>query len=149
MKVIKLFIIFFFGALHSDAQTASNEASLLIENKVVYNHPYSHISNEAMKYNFSRVLNMMATEQVKTYLSENVVYPNLMITNGIEGRAVIQIVLSGNGNIEDYLVVKSPHELFAKAIDRAMDKFKIVDTKGKDYEGFHKVFLALDFSIVN
>lgn len=56
------------------------------------------------------------------YLSKNIVYPAQAVTEKIEGRVLLQFVVSKRGRIKDVEVVKSAHPLLDAEAVRVLER---------------------------
>lgn len=62
------------------------------------------------------------TPAVVNYLSKNIVYPAQAVTEKIEGRVLLQFVVSKRGRIKDVEVVKSAHPLLDAEAVRVLER---------------------------
>lgn len=148
MKTLIFCLVLFCSlSLETFAQIASNDSSPIFFDENPNNFEEDHEIMGSTKYNFSPKLNLLTTQQVQNHLAKKVLYPEVMITNGIEGLAVVRVIIAGNGNILDYKIVKSPHQAFDTAIDKAMMKLNKIDTKGNSFKGYYKLHVPINFSI--
>lgn len=62
------------------------------------------------------------TPAVLNYLSKSIVYPAQAVTEKIEGRVMLQFVVSKRGRIKDVEVVKSAHPLLDAEAVRVLER---------------------------
>ena len=69
-----------------------------------------------------------------SFFQENITYPEALKSDSIEGKAFIKFNVSETGELSDFKVVKSDHELFSKAgleIAQAMPNWEPAESNGK------------------
>lgn len=89
----------------------------------------------------------MAVSQIKKMLVENMVYPEEMLENGVEGQVVLKVLITNKGKIKDASIAKSLNPYFDNASLSAMNNIKTLKLDGKKYDGVGTVYVPIQFSI--
>lgn len=88
-----------------------------------------------------------AVDQIKKRLVNNLVYPETMLENGLEGQVVLKVNIGQKGTINEVDIAKSVNTYFDKATLTAMQRIKTINIKGKNYFGAGTVYVPINFSI--
>lgn len=88
-----------------------------------------------------------AVDQIKKRLANNLVYPETMLENGLEGQVVLKVNIDRKGKIKQVNIAKSVNAYFDNATLAAMKQVKSIDMKGKSYFGATTVYVPIQFSI--
>jgi TonB family protein len=89
----------------------------------------------------------MAVAQIQKRLVENLVYPERMLENGIEGQVVLKVIITSKGKISHTSIAKSVNAYFDQATLAATKNISGIDLKGQKYQGVSTIYVPLNFSI--
>ena len=81
------------------------------------------------------------------HLAENLVYPEEMEGEGVEGKVVISVSISSSGKAKKYAIVQSLNKAFDDAVLDAMKNFKGLNLKKGEYIGVAETQVPLKFSL--
>lgn len=105
--------------------------------------PKEELSNSAASLDHSKA----AVAQIKKLLVQNLVYPEQMLENGMEGQVVLKVDITPNGKIKEASIAKSINIYFDKAALSAIKGIKALHLKGGKYSGVATVYVPINFSI--
>ena len=92
--------------------------------------------------------NDLAIEQISNHILSNIKYPMFINDYGFEGTAMIQVTVAETGNIKATTIHKSSSsKSLDKAIIKALDNFKNIDTQNRQYKGARTIHIPLRFDI--
>ncbi len=88
-----------------------------------------------------------AVDQIKKRLANNLIYPETMLENGLEGQVVLKVNIGPKGTINEVNIAKSVNTYFDKVTLTAMQSIKTIHIKGENYFGASTVYVPINFSI--
>ena len=88
-----------------------------------------------------------AMSQLRSMISDNLAYDELMQANCSEGKVIVYVELNAEGKVRKYSVQQSDNVLLNKAVDKAMSKVSSIDIKDNKYRGKRKFNIPVTFRL--
>lgn len=139
MKAIYTIAILILAANLSYAQSTGE--SQITEEKVLAEAP------DAAAHDYSYEHGQAAISQLRVHIVENIVYPERMIENGIEGTVVLAVSIAQDGTIEESKIVKSFSSSFDQAILKTLQTMEAIELDGRPYQGGQTIHFPIQFSL--
>lgn len=127
----------FISAQSEIAYQATNE-EIRLETKVVNLSSMTVVSREHSR---------LALQTLRSYLQQNLEYPEVMQQYLIEGTGVIEVAILKSGKLDEVRIVKSISPLFDQAILETLERLKVVFSEEQQYLGSKYIQLPVVFSI--
>ncbi len=143
MKSILNIVLFLFISTLGFSQFAMNVSENSME-EVNYNTP--EIS-QSKKLKIAKRQNKSTIKQLKSYLSKQLKYSEIMVENGIEGQVIVQVDIATDGSINSYKVINSPHTEASTAILKTLEGLKKINIKEDTYYGYKKIRIPVNLSL--
>lgn len=89
----------------------------------------------------------LAKAQFTTHLSQNIQYPESMQRYGVEGTALVEVVITQEGKIKRTAIIESFSTEFDRAILKAVKNMKKIELKGSAYHGVSRIVVPVQFTL--
>lgn len=89
-----------------------------------------------------------AGDQIRKSLLKNLVYPELMLDNCMEGQVILKVAITYDGMISHISIAKSANSYFAQATIAASVNLERIDLDGQKYRGVPTIYVPLDFHVM-
>lgn len=122
----------------------SQEMAMVSTTEVNLNEPST---NKEARVAIAKMHTGSAVNQIAHYLAENVIYPDDMEEQSINGVVILEIKLNQFGKIKHTKVVESRSKQFEESVQAAMSKMGKVKIDGAFYYGTRKFQVPIQFSI--
>ncbi len=134
-----LFIACFVSAFTQETASLNDNLYSMYELEITADHSSSKAMN--------RLSQKMITNQIRTYLSEHLVYPEVLRDYRIKGEVVMEVTYTKKGKILNLKITDSSNSIFEKVVKESISKFDCLHLNNSDYFGAEIIIIPIYFSM--